>query len=285
MKLFYTESCKHLANLINIDHGRLTIKRFSDGELSVLLEEDVAGKEVWVLASTPPSADNLLELLLVLDVLQRNQAHIKLLIPYFGYARQDRPMQGYAFSAEMIFKLFYTYVLKKFVIIHIHNPKLRRFIDFQDYILLDFFEPMAQDVDCIVAPDQGARDLAQYVAQQVHKPYSVLEKKRPEHDQVTISHMIDDVKNKKILIVDDMISTGQTAVQAAHVLHDAGARDIRVAAMHGIFSGKALETLQSSPIKKVWVSNTLEQKEYDDFVHVVDISGLLETMMIHQRKN
>ncbi len=183
MKVFPTRACRHLMPTLDVQEGLVEIKNFTDGELYVRLDEDVQRKWVWVLAATPAPADNLLELYFLLDALQRAGARINLFLTYFGYARQDRAEPGEALSSELIFRFLKTFAIEKTCIVYIHNPALRRFFDFNDIILLDFFLPLAQNVDYVIAPDKGAIPFATYIAQHTNKELVVCEKPRPEPEK------------------------------------------------------------------------------------------------------
>ena len=280
MKVFSTRSCEHLLKNMNVDCGAVTIKTFSDGEIYVRIDEDVINKEVWVLASTPPPGDHIVELLLLLDALECNGAQVNLLLTYFGYARQDKPQPGEAFSAAVLLKIFYPFSFNQIKIVHIHNQRLRRFLDFQDLILLDFFLPLAQKADCIVAPDEGAHAVAQQIAKATDKSCVVLHKKRPAPEQVEIAANDNDIYDKSVLIVDDMIATGGTIVNAAQHLHERGAREIVVAATHGIFSGDAFDMIKQSPISNIYVTNSLLQNTDHEKITIIDIAPMLEPFII-----
>ena len=276
MKVFATRCCRHLLNNLGVEPGRVEIKNFSDGELYVRVEEPVKNRDVWVLAATPAPAENLLELYFLLDALQREGAFINLFLTYFGYARQDRAKQGEALSSEVVFRFLKTFPIQKTNIIHIHNPKLQQFFDFDDIILLDFFLPLAQDADCIVAPDQGAAQFAGEVARRAGKELVVMHKKRAGHEKIERTDLQGEVRGKKVLIVDDMIVTGNTMIYAAQALQEHGASEILAAATHGLFSGNAVASFAQSPIAKVYVTNTLEQAHDHPKVTVIDCAPMIE---------
>ena len=280
MKVFSTRSCEHLIDQMNVERGAATIKNFSDGELYIKIEEDVACQNVWVLASTQAPADNLLELYLMLDALQRMNARIYLLITYFAYARQDRAEPGEAFSSEVIFRFLQQFTIARTFIVHIHNPEVRMFFDFEDLILLDFFVPIIEQVDYLVAPDEGAANFTRALAQRTKKPVSVMKKVRSAHEQIKRIELDNGVADKNVLIVDDMIATGGTVCNAAKVLRDYGAKNIFVAATHGIFSGNAYEAIAQSQISKVYVTNSLAQKEGKPKIEVIDCSVMLEQVIL-----
>ncbi len=276
MKVFPTRSCYHLMPTLDVQQGAATIKTFTDGELYVRIDEDVARKHVAVLAATPPPGDNFLELYFLLDALQRAGAIIHLFFTYFGYARQDRAQSGEALSCEVLFRFLKTFTIEETKIIHIHNAKVREFYDFQDIILLDFYVPLAHDVDCVVAPDEGAGYLAHEIARRAGKDcVVVMKKERSEHEKIAHITIDGNLKNKKILLVDDMIATGGTISRAAQVAKEQGAQTVQVAATHGIFSGKAIEDLSASVIEQIFVTNTLVQHEHPK-ISVIDIAPMID---------
>lgn len=277
MKVFPTRSSQHLMPTLDVPQGKATIKNFTDGEIYVRIEEDLKDKPVWILTATPPPAENLLELYLLLDALQRAGAYVNLFFTYFGYARQDRAKPGESLSAEVLFSFLKTFRIEQTKIIHIHNAKVRRFYDFEDIILLDFFLPLAENVDCIVAPDHGAAYLAKEIAHRAKKEFMVMKKIRNNHEKIKDIILEDGLTNKKILLVDDMIATGGTIIKAAQEARDHGAQEIKVAATHGIFSGDAYEKIATSIIDQVFVTNSLEQStEEHEKVSIIDCAPMID---------
>ena len=278
MILFSNRAALHLVPHIPIKLGDYVSKRFSDGELFVRVNEEVQGKKVWVLASTQPPADNLLELLFLIDALERAGASINLLITYFSYARQIVAKQGEAHSAEVICKMLNNCAFSQILIMHPHSLLLHNYLTFKAFYDLQFFCNLARDFDAIAAPDEGASAFAKEVSTLCNKDLIVLTKTRPDHEQVKIVSIDGPVANKKILLVDDIISTGRTLVAAAHDLKKQGAGQIAAAATHGIFSTGAHELIEKSELEKVYVTNTIAQKSHGKIV-VVDISATLYKMI------
>jgi ribose-phosphate pyrophosphokinase len=283
MKVFSTRSCEHLIKQMRVDKGKAVFKKFTDGELYVRIEdEDITNQDVWLLAATPAPAENIMELFFMLDALSRLGAKVHLLMSYFGYARQDRAESGEALSAQVLFTCLrqFSYTLEQTIILHIHNPHLRKFFDFEDLILLDFFLPLIEKVDCIVAPDQGARALVQALAQKTGKDVFVMKKVRSEQEHIQTVTFEGDVYNKNVLIVDDMITTGGTISKAATVLKQKGASNIYAAATHGIFSSHACQIVQESPLLKIFVTNSLAQRHEDPMIEVIDCAPMLEHIIL-----
>lgn len=218
MTLFSTTSAYHLAQHIPMQKGDCVIKRFSDGELYVQIKQNVAGKQVWVIAATNPPADNLLELFFLLDALRRGGASISLLITYLSYARQVVAAPGEAHSAQLICSVLNSFKLSQVLIMHPHSELLHKYLTFKAVYDLEFFCDQAKEYDAIAAPDAGAFAFAKEIANICNKDLIALTKTRPEHEQVTIQFVDGLVASKKILLVDDIIATGRTLATAAQEL-------------------------------------------------------------------
>ena len=279
MILFSTSSTRHLADNIALEHGNCTIKQFNDGELFVRIDENVQGKDVWVLAATQAPAEHLLELFLLLDALQRSGAHINLFITYFAYGRQVVAASGEACSAHVISTILKNFTIKKIYIIHPHNRLLHSFLPFTGVQDIDFFCKQAAAYDAIAAPDKGAFALAQEIAKTCKKDLILLTKMRPDHDKVEIVAVEGQVAGKKVLLIDDIISTGRTLAQSAQALKKLGATSVAAAATHGVFSSGSHQLLENSIIEKVSVTNTITQHSQGK-ITVYDISPFIQKIML-----
>ncbi len=279
MIVFYTPSTHHLSALLPFEQGKYTTKKFSDGENYLKLEQDVAGKTVWVVTATNPPAEHLMQLFLLLDALERGQATINVLITYFGYARQDRPLPGEASSAAVMCSMLKLFTLKKIVVIHAHSPLLHEYLNFENVIPTDLMCQTAQLYDAIAAPDQGAYIVVKGLAHSCQIEPIFLTKIRPEQESVKILEYDGLVKAKKILIIDDIIATGNTVIEVAKTLQKLGATQVSVWATHGIFSGDAVAALEKSSIQKVYVTNTVAQNVQSSKIEVVNIAPFLEQII------
>lgn len=277
MSLFYTSSVNHLIERIPYPRGSFIIKKFSDGEIYVKINHEI--QEAWVLASTFPPADNLLELFFLLDALSNQGAKINLLVPYFGYARQSHPQPGEAASARRICTFLKTFTLNKIVIVHVHTTTMHEFLAFENFIPFELICREAEKVDCIASSDKGSAALAAKTGARCEKPTILIEKKRPEHEMVEIISVTGNVEGKSILIVDDIISTGNTILAAAQELKKLGAASVYAYATHAFFSRDALHKIDNSPIEKVFVTNTIPQKNSNHKVKVLDIAPQLEKII------
>lgn len=280
MILFSTRNMQNIAKNINMNQGSCTVKNFSDGELYVHINSDIKGKIVWLLASTQPPAENMLELFFMLDALNRaGAAKINLIISYFSYARQLEAMQGESSSGQVACNILKNFPISKLFIFLPHdNVKLHDFLSYTDIFDIEFFCEKASSYDAIAAPDKGAHVFAQKIADFCNKEIVFLSKKRPEQEKVEILSLEGSVNNKKILLVDDIISTGRTIIKAAEFLKKMGAKTISAAAIHGVFSPGSHESLEKSIIEKIYVTNTIFQKTHKKIV-VSDIAPLISKII------
>jgi ribose-phosphate pyrophosphokinase len=278
MILFSTMSSRHIAERCAMRLGACTVKHFSDGELFVRIDEDVHSQDVWVLASTQTPADNLLELFFLLDALQTAGARIHLFISYFSYARQVVTAQGQARSAQVISSFFSQFALKQIIILHAHDSRVHDLLSYHDVYATNFFCNAAQGYDAIVAPDKGAYIWAQEIAKHCGKEIIALTKTRFD-EQVKIITVEGAVDGKRLLIVDDIVSTGYTLIEAAQVLKNAGATSVAAAVTHGVFSAGAVERLEKSILESITVTNSIKQPVRGGKTKVEDISAVICEIM------
>jgi len=278
--LFYTNSAEHIANAMKMTKGRFILTKFSDGEIYSRVEEDVRGKDVWVLASTQPPADNILELAFLLDSLSRGGAKINLMILYFGYARQDRIVkEGEALSSKVVSDLLRKSRFDNVLVLHIHSSRVKKFLDFEDVLPVSLFSAVIRRMEVVAAPDRGALDLARKVSEDYGLGLAYMEKSRPGVEKVEITRLVGNVERKKVVIVDDMISTGGTVIKAGQRLMKSGAKEVHVIATHGVFSGDAVRNLERSGIKSVHVTNSVKPNYKSRIIKTVDVSKFVESLM------
>jgi ribose-phosphate pyrophosphokinase len=281
MIIFFTRSAQHLSEKIILPKAHYSVKQFSDGELYVKIDQDLDHNEIWIITSTQPPAENLLELFFLLDALVRKGVQkINLFFTYFAYARQAIASSGEAGSAQLICDLLKKFPLHRIYSMHIHAAHLMQtFLPFTDIVNMNFFCSSAKNYDVIAAPDKGAFGFAENVAQTCGKEVIFLKKIRPEHEKVVIESVDGNVKGKKVLLVDDMISTGSTLIEACRALINLGASEVAAAATHGIFSSDAYERLEESQLKKIYVTNTLNCFSKGK-IEVTDISTFIESILM-----
>ncbi len=276
IKLFAGNSCKKLAaeiaKLLNMELGEIECGKFSDGETMVNIHESVRGRDVFVVQSTStPVNDNLMELLVMIDALRRASAgRITAVMPYFGYARQDRKARSRdPITAKLVADLITTAGADRVLTMDLHASQLQGFFDIPvDHLLgapviTEYFlkhNYRSEDV-VIVSPDVGSVKRARNLASKLEAPIAIIDKRRPGANAVEIMNIIGDVKGKSCIMVDDMIDTAGTIVQGAHALKEAGARKIIACCTHGVFSGPAFERLEKSDLSEIIVLNTIEHHE------------------------
>lgn len=268
-----TSSAKHVY--------RKAVKRidFKDKEFQLILQ--TKAKRAVVIGSFFPPAENLLELMFLLEMFKRSKCKVDLIIPYFGYARQDRIVHpGDSFGGKVIADMISLYKPASLTIFHIHSPRLNKYIKFKNIIPLEIFKKHIQQIPNleIVAPDLGSIDAARSFAKLLNTSFSYLTKKRPSPDKASIVKLSGNVKGKNIVMIDDMISTGGTIINAAKFLKKKGAKDIYVCATHGLFSGK-MQDLNNAPIKKIFVTNTIPVKVKSRKIKVLKINHFLKKLV------
>ncbi|MGB8467968.1 MAG: ribose-phosphate diphosphokinase [Candidatus Babeliales bacterium] len=286
MLLFNTSNTDYLVQRLPFKRGAVLVKKFSDGELYVKLLDPIAdGTPVCVIASTQAPAENLLELFFLLDALHRSNARIYVLFTYFGYARQDRVALGESFAAHVIAQILKSFALTNMVIVHAHSQNLHELFNFTNKIPFELFCAAAQRCQAtIVAPDTGAVMLASSVAHSCALETVFISKIRPMQEEVVITSISGEVRGKNLLLVDDIIATGNTIMGAATFLKEHGAKSISVFVTHGVFTNHACERIAAcAAIDALYVTNSLPQQENSKKIIVVDIVPFIEKIIIELR--
>ena len=290
IKLFCGNACKELAQQIAVrlkmKLSEAEVSKFSDGEISVSIGESVRGCDVFVIQSTSmPTNDNLMELLVMIDALKRASAgRITAVIPYFGYARQDRKARARdPITAKLVADLITTAGADRVLTMDLHAAQIQGFFSIPvDHLLgvpilakaiagEQFIKEAGDDL-VIVSPDVGSVGRARQMAQKLNKTLAIVDKRRPKANVMEVMNIVGDVKGKRCLIVDDMIDTAGTIVQGAKALVEVGgASDVYACCTHPVMSGPAIERLQSSVIEKLFILDTIElpkEKRIDKFITV-----------------
>jgi len=254
--------CEHL----NIRLGEATVEPFADGEIRVKINEDVRGADVFVIQSTcPPVNDNLMELLILMDAVRRASAErITAVIPYFGYARQDRKDEGRVpITAKLVANMITTAGADRVLALDLHAAQLQGFFDipvdhlYAAPVFTRYFRRLQIPDLVVVAPDVGSSKLARAYSKRLDGGLAIVDKRRVSDTDTEVMTVIGDVKNKNILLIDDMISTAGSITQAATAVRDLGAKDVYLAATHAVLSGPAMERLDAAPVQKVVVTDTI----------------------------
>jgi ribose-phosphate pyrophosphokinase len=275
--------CEHLG----IKPGDAEVRTFADGEIRVNIRESVRGSDAFVIQSTQPPADNLLELLLMIDALKRASAYrVTAVIPYYGYARQDRKDQPRVpVSAKLIANLIERAGTDRVLTMELHAEQISGFFDipvdhlYSTPVLLDYFRRWGVEESVIVAPDAGRANRARGFARRLGPsvPLAIIDKRRPEPNQAEVINVIGDVNGMHAVIFDDMIDTGGTLVNAAAALVKNGALSVTATATHGVLSGNAVQRLESSPIGEVVITDTIDlpSNKKSNRIKVLSVSSLL----------
>ncbi len=261
----HPELAKQIAKSVGISLGSVDVRRFSDGEIGAKYNENIRGWDVFLIQPTLPPADNLLELLILIDAAKRASARrITAVIPYFAYARQDRKDQPrVAITARLIADLLEAAGADRVLTMDLHAPQIQGFFKipfdhiYASKLFIDWFRKHPIRDLVIVAPDVGSTKLARFYASQLGTDFVVVDKERQHANQVQAMNLIGEVKGRQALIVDDMIDTGGTFVATVKLLLKRGAREIMAVITHPVFSGQAVKRIEASPVKAVGVCDTL----------------------------
>lgn len=296
VKLFSLSSNKKLAQEISEESGiplsECEVTRFADGEIGVNITESVRGHHVFVIQPTSkPVNDHLMEILIFTDALKRaSAASITIIMPYYGYSRQDRKAKSrQPITAKLVADLLQVSGVDRVICIDLHAAQIQGFFDIpiDNFpgmpLLASYFLKLNLPNVTIVSPDHGGVTRARSFAKFFNAPIAIIDKRRPEANKAEVMNIIGDVEGRTCIMVDDIIDTGGTLMAGAEALVNAGATAVYAAATHPLFSNNAIERLQNSAIKKVVVTNTVvieNLKQYDKITQL-SIGGLLGKAVIN----
>jgi len=263
------------------------VGRFSEGEIRVKINENVRGKDVFIIQPTcPPSNDNLMELLIMIDALRRASAQrITAVIPYFGYARQDRKDQPRVpITAKLVANLLTVAGSSRILTMDLHAGQIQGFFDipvdhlFSVGVFVDYFSKMNIKDLVAVSPDVGSIKMARAYAKRVSAGLAIIDKRRVSPEKAEAIHIMGEVENKNVIIVDDMIATGSSLIEAVEALKKAGAKTIYAAITHGVLSGPAIQRIdQCKGLEKLLISDSIplsEEKKHPK-IQVLSVANLL----------
>lgn len=281
---------------LNAPLGRAVVSTWKNGETRVKLEENVRGSDVFVIQSLcDPVNHNIMELLLIIDALRRASAdRITAVIPYFGYARQEKKTTGREpISAKLVANLIDTAGADRVLAVDLHAPAIEGFFDIPvDHLratplLARRYGRDQRGPVVAVSPDAGGVTRAEDFRARVGGSLAIISKQRPDADATEVIEMVGDVEGKTAVIIDDMISTASTLTVAADLLIERGCEHVHAAATHGVFAGEAIERIIESPISKVYVTDTipLPREELGDLLEVVTVGPLLAEAMMRIHKD
>ena len=270
LKLFtcnsHPELAQEIAEHMGVELGKSTVTKFSDGEISVSIWESVRGKDCFIIQSTcEPVNDNIMELLIMTDALKRASCNsVTAVIPYYGYARQDRKAKARdPITSKLVANMITAAGIDRVITMDLHASQEQGFFDIPvDHMLgqpmlTDYFKLKDLDDMVIVSPDHGSVSRARNMAKPFNVPIAIIEKRRPEPNKSEIMNIIGDVEGKNCIILDDMIDTAGTICNAAKALADLGAKSVYACATHAVLSGPAIERIEASPIKEMVLLNTI----------------------------
>jgi ribose-phosphate pyrophosphokinase len=272
---------------LGVERGKATVTRFKDGEVYIQLLENVRGADVFVVQPTCfPVDEHLMELLLMVDALKRASARrITTVIPYYGYARQDRKDKPRVpVSSKLIADLLTTAGAHRALIVDLHAPQIQGFFNipvdhlFASPVLVDHFKKMQLPNLTVVSPDAGGVERARFFAKKVDAALAIVDKRRTDMNVAEVMHVIGDVKGRTCLIIDDIIDTAGTLVKTAEALVSAGATKVFACASHAVLSGDAIERISKSSLQEVIVTNTIPltgKAKAEPKIKPLSIAGLL----------
>lgn len=285
LKVFSLNSNKGLAteiaDAIGVELGKCSVTRFSDGEIQIKIEESIRGCDVFVIQSTSqPVNENLMELLIMIDALKRASARtINVVMPYYGYARQDRKAHAREpITAKLVANLLETAGAMRVITLDLHAPQIQGFFDILiDHliavpILSDYFAKKNLNDIVIVSPDHGGVTRARKMADRLKAPIAIIDKRRPKPNVAEIMNIVGNIEGKTAILIDDIIDTAGTITLAANALVENGAAEVYACCTHPVLSGPAIERIQNSKIKELVVTNSIELPEEKKIDKVVELS-------------
>jgi len=273
---------KDITKKLNLELGDCDIKTFSDGEIWMRYNENIRGCDVFIVQSTNSPADNLMEMLIMLDAAKRSSAsRVNAVIPYFGYARQDRKDQPrVSISAKLVANLLQKAGADRVITMDLHAAQIQGFFDipvdhlYGSAVFLKHFLELGIDNLAVASPDVGGIKMARAYAKRLHADLIVIDKRRPKPNVAEVMNIIGDVKGKNVIIIDDLIDTAGTFVNAVNALKEKGALEVYGACTHPILSGEAIERINKLPLKKLFVSDTIPLLHKSDKIEVKSVASL-----------
>jgi ribose-phosphate pyrophosphokinase len=273
-----------IAKYLNVEVCDVTLDRFGDGEIRAKINENIRGVDVFIVQSTQPPAENLMELLILIDTCFRaSAARITCVVPYYGYARQDRKDQPRVpITAKLVAKLIDTAEADRVLTMDLHSTQIQGFFDIQADnlfaapVMLDYFKKKNLTDLTIVSPDVGSIKMCRAFAKRFNADLAIVDKRRSDKDQSELMNLIGEVEGRNCVLLDDMISSAGTLCGAADEIHSRGAKAIIAAATHPVFSANACERVMESHIDEVVVTNSIPfDTNRCSKVTVLDVSGIL----------
>ena len=287
---------EEIANIMGKTLGKSNVAKFSDGEISVNIWESVRGVDNYILQSTcNPVNDNLMELLIMIDAMKRASAgRINAVIPYYGYARQDRKAKARdPITAKLVADLILAAGADRVITMDLHASQIQGYFSIPvDHlvgmpILIKYFRKRAMDNLVIVSPDHGSVTRARTMAEPLNAPIAIVDKRRPEPNKSEIMNIIGDIEGMNCVLVDDIIDTAGTICNAGRALMDMGAKSVSACATHAVLSGPAIERLKDSPFEEIVLLNTIPipPEKMFDRIRVLSVAPLFAEAMVRIHTN
>lgn len=301
LKIFTLNSnvqlAEEIAQVVGVELGKCSVTRFSDGEIQINIEESIRGCDVYVVqATSSPVNERLMELLIMIDALKRASAKtINIVMPYYGYARQDRKARAREpITAKLVANLIETAGATRVITLDLHAPQIQGFFDIPiDHlmgvpILADYFKSkIFNDEIVIVSPDHGGVTRARKMADRLKAPIAIIDKRRPRPNVAEVMNIVGNIEGKIAILIDDIIDTAGTITLAANALIENGAKEVYASCTHPVLSGPAIERIENSKIKELVVTNSItlpEEKKIDKVVEL-SVAPLLGEAIIRVHEN
>ncbi len=291
------ELAQEIAEYLSVQLGNAQVKHFSDGEISIMIDESVRGSDAYIIQPTcTPVNNNLMELLIMVDALRRASAkRITAVLPYYGYARQDRKSRGREpITAKLVANLITQAGARRVLAMDLHAQQIQGFFDIpvdnlmaMD-LLADYYKHKEVDNLVVVSPDMGGVARARNLAERIGVPLAIIDKRRPRPNVSEVMNIIGDIEGKEVILVDDMIDTAGTITNGAQALMDRGAKCVDACCTHAVLSGPAIERIEKSPIQELVTTNTIPLGDKKcDKIKVLSVAPIIgeAILRIHQDKS
>jgi len=297
LKIFAGRSSQYLGEqitkVLKTKLGKCSFQTFADKEIWMRYNENIRGGDVFIIQSTFSPAENLMELLIMIDSAKRSSAsRINAVIPYFGYARQDRKDQPrVSITAKLVSNLIQTAGADRILTMDLHAPQIQGFFDipvdhlYGSAVFLKYVRGLKLKNLAVASPDVGGIKMARAYAKRLKADLIVIDKRRTKPNKAEVMSIIGDVKDKNVLIIDDLIDTGGTFVNAVNALKSRGALNVYGACTHPVFSGDAVERIEKSPLKKLFVSDTIPLNKLSKKIEVKSVANIFAEAIFRINKN
>jgi len=282
-----TELAGKIARAYGIELGNVIFSRFSDGEFQPSFEESVRGARVFIIGSTHPTSENLMEMLLMIDAAKRASAkHITAVMPYFGWARQDRKDKPRVpIAAKLVANLLETAGATRVITMDLHADQIQGFFEipvdhlYASTIFVPYIKSLNLENLCVASPDMGGSKRAHSYAKFLNSDVVICYKQRKKANVIEKMELIGDVEGKNVILVDDMVDTAGTLVKASEIMKDKGAVSVRAICTHAILSGNAVEKIENSPMEELIVTDSIPHNSLPKKIHVLSCDKLFADVM------